>query len=81
MPEPIRPMWSIKPHHIELMALRPTESGDVLPIVGCRVCGDQWRLQWITVWEYIPREIQARLRVYMEKSDPEFAATAEGKAA
>ncbi len=59
--------WNGKTHSFELASLRPVGSGLlVYPVVRCRHCGQAWRYEWADVWDFIPREMQARLRVYRD---------------
>jgi hypothetical protein len=70
LPDVIKPMqafWNGKGHAFELAQLRPIGSGLlVYPVVRCRFCQHAWRYDWSQVWDYIPYEMQLRLRQYRE---------------
>jgi len=63
---PMKAFWNGKGHSFELVWLRPLEDGSVKPVVRCRHCRQAWRYEWADIWEYIPADMQARLRCYYE---------------
>lgn len=68
LPEVLPPMkafWNGKSWSMELYWLRPTPEG-VKPVIGCRHCGDLWRTDWADIWGYVPQDMRAVLREYME---------------
>lgn len=61
--------WNGKSWSLELFQLRPVlvdGALQVFPVVKCRWCGSVWRYQWTDVWEFIPYEMQIRLRGYCQ---------------
>jgi hypothetical protein len=61
--------WNGKSWFFELYMLRAAKvdgTVQVFPVVRCRHCGEQWRYQWSDIWDYIPADMQARLKVYAD---------------
>jgi hypothetical protein len=66
--------WNGKGHFLELAFVKRTASGEVLPIVRCRACGDMWRDSWENVLPFILDEtLRDRLAKHaqeVETDDP-----------
>jgi hypothetical protein len=74
LPEVVSPMkafWNGKSWSIELYRLRPTPQG-IKPIIGCRHCGEIWRVDWADIWEYIPFDMRCVLRTYQQQEQAEM---------
>lgn len=69
LPDPskdVRTAWNGKSWSFELVGVKPTADGRIWPIVHCRHCRSAWRYEWAEIWEYIPYDMQVRLRSYYE---------------
>ena len=54
--------WNGKSHSIELFQVKRVDDGVVVPIVGCRHCGQKWRTSWDHVLPFVgDEELHARL--------------------
>lgn len=65
----LKPFWNGKSWSLELYQLRPVLVDgqlQVFPVVRCRHCELAWRYEWCDVWEFIPYEMQIRLRRYAQ---------------
>ena len=62
----MRAFWNGKSWSLVLSSLRVAD-GKLWPVVRCRHCGEAWRYEWSNVWEFIPYEMQIRLREYKEQ--------------
>lgn len=39
-------------------------NGKIYPVIGCRWCGVKWRMDWVDIWEKLPKEYQERFEKY-----------------
>lgn len=65
--------WNGKGHSFELSSLKVTDEG-VFPVVRCRHCDSAWRYDWADIWDYVPLDMQRRLRQYSETTMPKAVA-------
>lgn len=45
--------WNGRGHFIELLYVKNLASGDIVPIIGCRHCGELWRADWSDVLPWV----------------------------
>lgn len=64
----IRCCWNGKSWSLGLAALKRTAEG-VLPVIGCRHCGNMWRYTWEDVWPFLQDEMRERLAKYYERTE------------
>lgn len=50
--EDFSPGWNGKGHAFELVRIKNTKEG-LIPIVGCRFCGNWWRESWENIMPYV----------------------------